>query len=107
LNVNGNWLLISLLFEVDEQDCLFQQDGVTAHRENSAMQCSASSLMIALILDACGPLDLRTSPPDFNLWGFRWKALHTAEKLKQNIELGISNVTAEAVHQVAANTRKE
>jgi S-ribosylhomocysteine lyase LuxS involved in autoinducer biosynthesis len=33
--------------------------------------------------------------------------LHTLEDLKQNIELCISNVTAESLHWVASNMRKK
>jgi hypothetical protein len=32
---------------------------------------------------------------------------HTSRELKQNLALCISNVTAETLHQVASNTRRE
>jgi hypothetical protein len=46
--------LISLL-EVNEQDCWFQQDGATAHTENSALQMLSDS--VVAFLEICVPLD--------------------------------------------------
>jgi hypothetical protein len=102
---------ISLL-EVDEQDCLFQQDGAMAHTVNSTMQMLSEFFGGRIISRNLWPhrfLDLL--PPDFYLWGFLKENmfknnLHTLGELKQNIELCISNVTAETLHQVASDMRK-
>jgi hypothetical protein len=103
--------LISLL-EVDEQDCLFQQDGAMAHAANSTMQMLSKFFgghIIFLNLWPSRSPDL--SPPVFHLWGFSKENVykinpHTREELKQNCELRISNVTAETLHRVASNMRK-
>jgi hypothetical protein len=54
-------------------------------------------------------LDL--SPLEFCLWGFLKEKVyknnpHTLEEFKQTIELCISNVSAESLHQVALNMRE-
>jgi hypothetical protein len=51
------------------------------------------------------------SPPDLYLWGLLKENVyknnpHTLEELKQNVELYISNVTAETLHRVVSNMRK-
>jgi hypothetical protein len=51
------------------------------------------------------------TPPDFYLWGFLKENVyknnpHTLEKFKQNIDLYISNITAETLHRVASDMRK-
>jgi hypothetical protein len=62
-----------------------------------------------LKLVAPGSVDL--SPPDLYFWGFLKENVyknnpHTLEELKHNIELCISNVTAETLHWVASDMRK-
>jgi hypothetical protein len=52
------------------------------------------------------PVSLDLLSPDFCLFGFLKKNVyknnsHTLEKLKQNIDVCILNITAEAVYQVA------
>jgi hypothetical protein len=58
------------IFEVDEQDCWFQQDWFTAHTANLTMQCWASSLVVALFPETCGPIDPRIYRHRISNFGF-------------------------------------
>jgi hypothetical protein len=103
--------LISLL-EVDEQDCWYQQDGATVPTEISTMQMLSEFFGGRIISrNFWPPPSPDLSPSDFHLWGFLKENVyknnpHTLEELKRNIELCISNVTAETVHRVASDMRK-
>jgi hypothetical protein len=103
--------LISLL-KVNEQYYWFQQDMATAHTANSAIQMLSEFFGGRIISrNLCPPRSPYISPPDFCLWGFLKQNVcknnpYTFEELKQNIELCISNVTAETLHRVASNMRK-
>jgi hypothetical protein len=102
---------ISLL-EFDEHDCCFQQDGAAAHTANSTMQMLSeffSGRVISRNLWRLRSPDL--SPPDFYTWGGLKENVYksnprTLEKLKQNTEVCISNVTVETLHLVASDMRK-
>jgi hypothetical protein len=93
---------ISLL-EVDEQDCSLQHDGATVHTANSSVQMLSEFFGGRIISqNLWPPQSLDLSPSDFCLWGFLKEKVcknnpHVAE-LKQNIELCISNITAETLH---------
>jgi hypothetical protein len=99
--------------EVDEQDCWFQQDGATSHTANSTMQ------MLSEFFGGCiisrnfwPPRSPDLSPSDLYLWVFLKENMyknnaHTQEELKQNIELCISNVTAETHHRVESDVREK
>jgi hypothetical protein len=100
------------LWEVDKQDCWFQQDGAVVHIANSTMQMFSEFFGGRIISrNLWPPQSLDLLPLDFCLWGFLKENvyennLHTLEELKQNTELCISNVTAETLHQVASNMWK-
>jgi hypothetical protein len=102
---------ISLL-EVDGQDCWFQQDGATAHTANSTMQMSSEFFGgRSIARNLWPPRSPDLSPPDFYLWGVLKENVykhytHTLEEFKENIELCISNVTAETLHRIASDMRK-
>jgi hypothetical protein len=101
--------VISLL-EVNEQDCWFQQDRVTAHAANSAMRMLSEFFGGRII-------SRNLWPPGSVATGFLSSGFlkenvyknnpHTFEELKQNVELCISNVTAETLHRVASNRKRE
>jgi hypothetical protein len=85
--------------EVDKQDCWFPQDGAMAHAANSTVQMCGGHIISRNLWPPQSP-DL--SPPDLYFCGFLKENvyknnLHTLEELKQNIELCISDVTAETL----------
>jgi hypothetical protein len=83
-----------------------------AHTENSTVRLlSEFSGFCIIYQNLWPPQSPDLLPSDFYLWGFLKENVHknnphTLEKLKQNIELCISNVTAETLHWVASNMRK-
>jgi hypothetical protein len=99
------------LFEVDKQDCWFWQEGATAHTENSTMQMLSEFFGGRIIsLNLWSPRSPDLSLLDLSLGVLKENMykniLHTLEELKQNIELCISNVTAETLHRIASDMRR-
>jgi hypothetical protein len=102
---------ISLL-EADEQDCWFRQVGASAHTAHSKMQMLSEFFGGHIISQNLWPPpspDLL--PLDFCLWGFLKESVYennppTSEELKQNIELCISNISAETLNSFASNVKR-
>jgi hypothetical protein len=98
---------ISLLNK--ERFCWLQQDGATSHTPNSMIEMLKQFCDDRIISkNLCPQRSPDLTPPDYFLWGYLKQVAYsnhpqTTEKLKQNSEVAISNISQETLKKVVRN----